>query len=128
VTLLLVVVGIAIVAGVAVLVARDRPVLEADAVDPRALRWPPDGPVTPASLAEARFTVALRGYRMDEVDRVLDDARAALVERDRRGAELEARLGIAGPGGPDPSGGPDALSGPDALRGPLPAPAPGDPR
>jgi DivIVA domain-containing protein len=115
VTLLLVTIGIAIVAGVAVLVARDRPVLEADPVDPRALRWPPQGPVTPASLAEARFTVALRGYRMDEVDRVLDDARDALEKRDRRVAELEALLDLREGGGPD------------QLGAPLPAPAPGDP-
>lgn len=89
-TLLFVAVGIAIVAGVSVLIARDRPLLADDPVDARALRWPPEGPVTPDALAAARFTVALRGYRMDEVDRVLDDARAALAERDRRIAEFEA--------------------------------------
>ena len=92
-TLLLVVVGIAIVAGVAVLALRDQPVIEDDPVRGRALHWPPDGPITPDSLAGVRFTVALRGYRMDEVDRVLDDATAALAQRDLRIAELERALG-----------------------------------
>jgi len=94
VTLLLVAVGIAIVVVVAVLVARDRPVLEDDPVDARRLDWPPDDPLTPAALADARFTVALRGYRMDEVDRVLDDARAALAARDERIADLEEVIAV----------------------------------
>jgi DivIVA domain-containing protein len=89
VTLLLVVVGIAVVAGAALLVARDQPVLDDDPVEARALAWPPPGGVSPQGLAAVRFTVAMRGYRMDEVDRVLDDARAALLERDSRIADLE---------------------------------------
>ncbi len=94
-TLLLVCVAIAVVAGVAVLVARDRPLLDDDAAPARQLEWPPEGrAVVPDDLDQARFTVALRGYRMDEVDRVLDDAAAALAERDRRIAELE---GVAEP-------------------------------
>jgi len=92
VTLLLVVVGIAVVAAVALLVTRDRPVLDDDPVDPRRLVWPPEDGVGPRALADARFTVVLRGYRMDEVDRVLDDARAALVERDARIGELQRTL------------------------------------
>ena len=95
-TLLLVAVGIVIVAGVAVLVLRDQPLIEDDPVRGRALHWPPDGPVVPGSLEQVRFTVALRGYRMDEVDRVLDDATAALAQRDLRIADLERALG----GGP----------------------------
>jgi DivIVA domain-containing protein len=96
VTLLLVVVGIVIVAGVAVLALRDQPLIAEDPVRGRALHWPPVGPVTPASLEDVRFTVGLRGYRMDEVDRVLDDATAALAQRDLRIAELEQAL-EAGP-------------------------------
>ena len=89
-TLLLVCVAIAVVGGVAVLVARDRPVLDDDPVDARRLEWPPAGPaLAPGDLAEARFTVAVRGYRMDEVDLVIADAAEALAERDRLIAELE---------------------------------------
>ena len=96
-TLLLVAVAIAIVAGVAVLVARDRPVLADEPVAGPAMDWPPGDGVDPDALAEARFTVALRGYRMDEVDRVLDDARTALAERDRRIADLERVVHVLAP-------------------------------
>lgn len=88
--LLFVLVAIAIVAAVAVLVVRDAPLIRDDPSPGRPLRWPLAGAIEPADLANVRFSVALRGYRMDEVDRVLDDARAALLERDRRIAELEA--------------------------------------
>lgn len=88
--LLLIALALGVVAAVAVLVIRDQPVLADDPADPRALRWPPQGEVGPDDLAGARFTVALRGYRMDEVDRVLADAQAALARRDARIAELEA--------------------------------------
>ena len=88
--LLLVCVAIAVVGGVAVLVARDRPVLEDDPVEVRRLAWPPQGrALRPDDLGDARFTVTVRGYRMDEVDRVLGEAAAALAERDRRISELE---------------------------------------
>ena len=38
-----------------------------------------------------RFTVALRGYRMDEVDAVLDRLVGEIEVRDARIAELEQR-------------------------------------
>ena len=87
---LFVLIALVVVGAVAVLIARDRPLIDDDPGRARALRWPPDEPVSAADLAEVRFTVALRGYRMDEVDRVLDDAREALAERDHRIAELVA--------------------------------------
>lgn len=86
---LFVVVAIAVVAGVAVLVVRDRPLIADDPVGSRALAWPPGAEVDPQDLAEVRFAVVLRGYRMDEVDRVLDDTREALAGRDARIAELQ---------------------------------------
>ncbi|QCX26774.1 DivIVA domain-containing protein [Nocardioides jishulii] len=33
---------------------------------------PPSGPLSPDDLRGVRFTLALRGYRMDEVDALLD--------------------------------------------------------
>lgn len=86
--LLFTVVALAVVAVVAVLITRGDPVLVDDPVDARALRWPLSDPIQAEDLAEVRFTVAVRGYRMDEVDRVLDDLRIALAERDSRIAEL----------------------------------------
>jgi DivIVA domain-containing protein len=129
VTLLLVVVAIAIVAGVAVLVARGEPVLAEDPVEARALSWPPESGVDAEGLASARFTVALRGYRMDEVDRVLDDARAALLAREARIADLERTVRFLAPAGvpaPEPSADPSGQAG-RAVSGVVPAPAPSDP-
>ncbi|MER2134360.1 MAG: DivIVA domain-containing protein [Arthrobacter sp.] len=41
-----------------------------------------------ADIADLRFSVALRGYRMDEVDEVLGKLAAALLERDAALAQL----------------------------------------
>lgn len=90
VLMLFVLVAMAVIGAVAVLVARDAPVLEDDPVPGRPLQWPTDGAVRPADIAAVRFGVAVRGYRMDQVDLVLEDARVALAERDRVIAELRA--------------------------------------
>jgi DivIVA domain-containing protein len=101
---LFVVIAIVVVAGVAVLVVRDRPLITDDPVGSRALVWSTHEGVRPQDLAEVRFAVALRGYRMDEVDRVLDDTREALAARDARIADLQrvvAALGVARSGSGD---------------------------
>jgi DivIVA domain-containing protein len=49
----------------------------------------PDGPVEPADLAQLRFEVAPRGYRMDQVDAVLSRLERELASRDARIAALE---------------------------------------
>ncbi len=55
--------------------------------------WPlPPGPVEAEDLDDLRFAPALRGYRMDQVDAVLDRVRQELARRDERVAELEAQL------------------------------------
>ncbi|WP_165988081.1 DivIVA domain-containing protein [Streptomyces sp. YIM 98790] len=53
---------------------------------------PPDRPVHPADVVAVRFPVAVRGYRMAEVDDVLDRLAAELAERDSRISELESAL------------------------------------
>lgn len=104
-TLLFVALGIAVVAGVAVLIVRDRPLVEDDPVGARPLRWSSDPRVQPSDIDAVRFSVAMRGYRMDEVDRVLDDTRRALSERDSQIADLQRAVArLAGPG--DASGTP----------------------
>ena len=95
-TTLLVVVAIAIVGAVVVLVARDRPLIEDDPVGSRALQWSGAEDLTAHDLAEVRFTLALRGYRMEQVDQVLDDTRAALSERDARIVELQRVVAALG--------------------------------
>ncbi len=94
---LFVVVAIAIVGVVAVLVARDRPLIEPDPVGGRPLDWPDRDGVSATTLSRVRFAVALRGYRMEQVDRVLEDTRAALAGRDARIAELQRVIGALRP-------------------------------
>ncbi|NGN82859.1 DivIVA domain-containing protein [Arthrobacter silviterrae] len=60
----------------------------------------------PADIDRLRFALGLRGYRMDQVDEVLDRLRDELAAKDSRIAELEAALAA---GGPD-----DAAPSPDA--------------
>jgi DivIVA domain-containing protein len=48
----------------------------------------PDGPVSRADLEGLRFPLAFRGYRMADVDAVLDRLGAELAERDARIQEL----------------------------------------
>ena len=74
----------------AVLVTRDEPLL-ADAPPDRADLALPDRAMDADDVATVRFSMALRGYRMDEVDAVLARLAAELAERDRRLAELEGR-------------------------------------
>jgi DivIVA domain-containing protein len=101
-TLLLTLVALAVVGVVAVLVGRGDPLIVADPVEARALDWPLSDPVEPQDLLDVRFTVAVRGYRMDEVDRVLEDVRVALALRDERIADLLAERGA--PAGDQPEG------------------------
>ncbi len=47
----------------------------------------------PADVDRLRFAVGLRGYRMDQVDQVLDELRDQLAAKDRKIADLGAELG-----------------------------------
>ncbi|MBQ1121512.1 DivIVA domain-containing protein [Streptomyces sp. A73] len=53
---------------------------------------PPERPVTHADVAGLRLAVGVRGYRMEQVDDVLDRLGAEIAERDARIAELESAL------------------------------------
>ena len=48
----------------------------------------PEGPVHAPDIATLRFSMAPRGYRMSEVDAVLDRLAAELADRDRRLEQL----------------------------------------
>ena len=81
---------LAVVGAVAVVAAGhggSLPDAEADR-SPSALL--PDGPLERGALEQVRFPVVFRGYRMDEVDRVLDRLAGELEERDARIAALDA--------------------------------------
>lgn len=53
----------------------------------------PDERVAAEDLGKLRFALAFRGYRVDEVDAVLDRLGAELAARDARIAELEGPVG-----------------------------------
>ncbi|MFF8368799.1 DivIVA domain-containing protein [Streptomyces lydicus] len=77
---------------------------------------PEDRPVARADVDAVRLPVAVRGYRMDDVDDVLDRLGAELAERDARIAELEAALAGAHA---------TAMGGPALIQGGAPADGPG---
>jgi DivIVA domain-containing protein len=57
-----------------------------------AVRLPQERPLNRQDVDEIRLPMAVRGYRMDEVDDVLDRLGAELAYRDSRIAELEAAV------------------------------------
>ena len=47
----------------------------------------------PSDVDHLRFAVGLRGYRMDQVDQVLDELRDQLAAKDRKIADLGEEVG-----------------------------------
>lgn len=59
----------------------------------------PAGPLAPEDIGRLRFSLAPRGYRMSQVDQVLERLSAELADRDRRIAQLqEPAPGARAPG------------------------------
>jgi len=65
--------------------------------DRAPLALPEDRVLTDEDVDSVRFSVGARGYRMDEVDVVLDRLSAEVSQRDARIAELEAQITAADP-------------------------------
>ncbi|MFI8453988.1 DivIVA domain-containing protein [Kitasatospora sp. NPDC085464] len=108
-----IVVAMAVVVGGAALVALGGGGSMPEAVPDRiSARLPQDRPLGKADVDELRLPMALRGYRMDEVDDVLDRLGAELAYRDARIAELEAAAHLRGAV--------EATTGPDPAAEPLP--------
>jgi len=97
VTLLFLLVGVGVVVAIALLaVGRLGELPEVEPDRPPTLL--PDTRLVESDDVDAlRFAVGLRGYRMDEVDDVLDRLAADIAERDARIAELEAAVAPAAP-------------------------------
>ena len=87
-TILFALVGIGVIVAVAMLAVGRLGQLP-DAPPDRAPLDVPEGPLEPDDIDAVRFAVGLRGYRMDEVDVVLDRLAGDLATRDARIAELE---------------------------------------
>ena len=64
--------------------------------DRAPLALPPDRAMTDEDVQEVRFAVGARGYRMDEVDAVLDRVGADLAERDAHIGFLQRQFEVAG--------------------------------
>jgi len=72
---------VVVVMGAIAVVASGRGGSMADAYDDRPdARVPADGPLTSHDLRRVRFSTAFRGYRMAEVDALLDRLAAELEE------------------------------------------------
>jgi DivIVA domain-containing protein len=112
----LIVVVMVLVVGAAAMVALGSGGSLPDAERDRlAARLPLDRPLGRSDVDSLRFPMALRGYRMDEVDDVLDRLGAELTHRDVRVAELEAALSAALAAGGSAGGGPGTAEF-EALR------------
>ncbi|MGW3039033.1 DivIVA domain-containing protein [Kitasatospora sp. NPDC001159] len=108
-----IVVAMAVVVGGAALVALGGGGSMPEAVPDRiAARLPQDRPLSKTDVDDLRLPMAVRGYRMDEVDDVLDRLGAELAYRDSRIAELEAAAQLRGAV--------EATTAPDPDAEPLP--------
>ncbi len=99
-TFLFMLAGIVLITVVALLAVGRLGELPGTTPDRAPLALPEDRPLAKADVDDVRFAVGLRGYRMDEVDEVLDRLADEVSTRDARIAELEAR--VAGMGVPRP--------------------------
>ena len=93
---LLFVVGVLVIAvllflGASVLMGRGETQPPAE-LDRSPVELPEDRPVTGDDVRDLRISVAARGYRMTEVDWLLEQFADALDERDAEIASLRARL------------------------------------
>jgi DivIVA domain-containing protein len=83
---------VAVVAAVALAVLGDGGALRDAGTDRLDDRLPADRPLVRTDIDAVRLPTAVRGYRMLDVDEVLDRLGAELAERDARIAELESAL------------------------------------
>jgi DivIVA domain-containing protein len=90
------VVGALVFLGGSLLLGRGESRPPAD-LDRSPLELPEDRPVTADDLRAARISVTVRGYRMTEVDWLVEQLAQTLEERDAQLAELRARLDDAAP-------------------------------
>ena len=81
--------------------------------DRSPLELPEDRPVTADDVRGVRMSVTVRGYRMTEVDWLLEQLAQALEERDAEVAALRARLEETGRTAPGPD---DAPAGGNGAR------------
>jgi DivIVA domain-containing protein len=114
VTLVFMLAGFVVIAVVALLAVGRLGELPDAEPDRAPLALPEDRVMVPEDVDAVRFAVSVRGYRMDEVDDVLDRLAGDISTRDARIAELEAAL--AGPAAADSAPAPETLDGAAATE------------
>lgn len=93
---LLVLVMVAVVFGVGALATGRAAGLQPTESGRPPMGLPEGGALVPEDLHRLRLGVGVRGYRMDDVDTVLDRVAAELAARDARIRQLEAELSHPG--------------------------------
>lgn len=81
-TILLIVVALIVVTAIAVFAVGDAGRLRVDEPDREPADLPDDRALAAADIDRVRFALGVRGYRMDQVDEVLDRFSAELARRD----------------------------------------------
>jgi DivIVA domain-containing protein len=81
-----------VIVGVAVAVNQPESSMPDVERDAPPMGLPDDRPMTPDDVDRVRFSVALRGYRMSDVDEALDRLRTEIAARDARIRQLEASV------------------------------------
>ena len=100
-TLVFMLAGIVVIVVVGLLAVGRLGELPEAEVDRAPLALPEDRPLGRDDVDHVRFAVGVRGYRMDEVDDVLDRLAGEVSARDARIAELEWQLDARGVPRPD---------------------------
>jgi DivIVA domain-containing protein len=95
-TIVLVVFAIIVVVGISLFAVGPSLRSPDDQPDREPADLPEDRSITGDDVDRVRFALGLRGYRMDQVDAVLDRAAADLRVRDERIEALEGALADAG--------------------------------
>jgi DivIVA domain-containing protein len=108
-----VIVAVAVLAGVAVVASTRWPVFDDEPEDVRDLGLPRDRPLRSGDVPGLRFRIGLRGYRMSDVDQVLDRLRGALEDAEARSERP-----------PNPPADPQATQREPEPLPPLPEPLP----
>lgn len=126
--IVLLLVTLALIVGLvaALLLARGRVSLHAAPVTTSMGGGLPTGPVTPADIKGVRFDTVVRGYRMDQVDDVLERLEAELIAahdeiRMLRADGATGLRALSRPSGPPRTLGPNGPSGtldPSGHHGP----------
>lgn len=109
-SLLLVLLLLAVIGGIAVLAAGRGDSYVTAEPDRKATGLLPPGQIGRDDVRRLRFSLGFRGYRMDEVDAVLERLGDELEDRDRR---LTERAVAERDASPDPGPAPRAVPGDD---------------